>query len=315
MQSIKQQLLSTGQFINNEALALYAELIQRNVTQKRIARRTDKHHILPESLFSSRGLPENNTEKSIVNLFFADHILAHYYLWQAAKENSDQKYYNAAAVQLLARREPPESKQQLIASLPEYQQMREEYIQLTSERMTGRVLSHKTRQKLSASRKGKPLSAAHLAALRNRKPRSDTSNMKKPKSAEAKLHMSLAKLGKSNGPHKEETKQKISATLMGHPVSDYIKEKSREANLGKKCLYKDGEYKWFYTKTDISEALANGWIIKGIPRNDNTKGKMKQLHAGRIWITNGEETKQIFPEDLVRYEAIGYKKGRKKKIN
>lgn len=313
MQTYKQRLLETQQFLNCEALNLYINLVKNNLTTPRVPGKTDKHHILPESLFSTRGLPENNTENSIVNLYFADHVLAHYYLWQAAVENSDQKYYNAAAVQLLTRRELPESKQQLIAQLPDYQYMREEYIQLTSERMTGRVVSYKTRQKLSDARKGKPLSEAHLAALRNRKPRSDTSNMKKPKSAEAKLHMSLAKLGKSNGPHKEETKQKISATLMGHPVSDYIKEKSREANLGKKCLYKNGEYRWFYSETDISNALADGWVTKGMPRDDNMKGKMKQVHTGRIWITNGQETKQIFPEELPQYEAVGFVKGRKKR--
>lgn len=312
MQTIKQRLLDTGQFINNDALDSYVNLIQRNATQERITGQTDKHHILPESLFASRGLAENNSKNCLVNLFFADHILAHYYLWLAAKADSEQRYFNAAAVQLLTRRVLPETKQQLIDSLPEYQVLRENYIQLVQEHMTGREVSVDTKQKISKRRRGVPLSEEHKAALR--KPKSNTINMKKPKSHQAKLNMSLAHIGKTTRPQTEETKLKISATLRGHAVSDYVKEKSREANLGKKCLYKDGDYKWFYSEASITEALRNGWLPKGMPHEESTKDKIKQLHTGRIWVTNGEETKQIFPEDLARYKAIGYEKGRKKKI-
>jgi hypothetical protein len=312
MQDLKQRLLATDQFSDCDALDSYVRLIGSHLDDPKVTGKTDKHHILPESLFESRGLPENNTKNSIVNLFFADHVLAHYYLWQAAVLESDQKYYNAAAVLLLTRREPPKDKQQLINRLSEYQKLREEYIRLTGERMTGRETSEETKRKLSASHLGVPLSESHRLALR--KPKSSTINMKKPKSEQAKQNMSIAQRNRGPRlPRKEETKQKISSTLMGHPVSDYIKEKSREANLGKKCLYKDGEYKWFYYESDISAALSDGWIPKGMPRDEAMRVKMRQAHTGRIWITNGEETKKILPEDLEQYLIIGYVKGRKKK--
>ena len=66
MQIYKQRLLETQQFLDCEALNLYINLVNSHLADPRIPGKTDKHHILPESLFSTRGLPENNTENTTI---------------------------------------------------------------------------------------------------------------------------------------------------------------------------------------------------------------------------------------------------------
>lgn len=306
---LKNKLLSTNQFFDCQELDDYCTLIIKNYNTEKLSGKTDKHHILPESLFNKRDTKENNSDNCVVNLFFKDHALAHYYLWSAANEDSEQKYYNAGAFNLISHYKLPNSITELLDSLPKIQLLREYFIEQTRIRQQNRQVSESTRQKLSKSLRGKKLTEKHKAALR--KPKSTTVKMKKPKSKQAVENIRKAHIGKSNGPHTIETKLKISKTLLGHPVSDFIKEKSKEANLGKKCLYKNGIYKWFYSSEDINAAISDGWIIKGKPLDEERKIALKQAHSGRVWVNKNGILKQIKKEELDAYLAIGYKRGKK----
>ena len=238
---LKFKLLNTNQFFDCQELDNYCNLIINNYNTKKISGKTDRHHILPESLFNKRNTKENNETISCVNLLFKDHAIAHYYLWCAAINESDQKYYNAGAFNLISHYKLPDNINELNELLPKIQLLREDFIKKTSELQKNKQFSSETRHKLSRAHLGRKFSDEHKAALR--KPKTNTSNMKKPKSKEAIENNRKAHLGKSNGPHTDQTKLKISESLLGHHVSDFVKEKSRAANLGKKCLYKDGIYK------------------------------------------------------------------------
>jgi hypothetical protein len=87
---------------------------------------------------------------------------------------------------------------------------------------TGRVVSAETRQKLSIARKGKKF-PEHSARMTGR-----------TLSASARLKLSIAHKGRIITP---EHRAKISATLMGHPVSDESKQKMRAAKEAKKEQY------------------------------------------------------------------------------
>lgn len=326
MDNVKQNLLKTGQFIDCESLDNYVGIIEMNRDKKAIKGKTDRHHILPESLFEARNLPENNTPECFVNLLYGDHILAHYYLWEASIPNSKQAYCNSYAVCFMTNSRKVPDKHKLMNDLPKYQSLREDWRVFLSKTQTGKVVSTATRRKigdaargraksehtrqlLSASLTGRKLSEEHRQSLRH--PKSTTINMRKPKSEQAKLNMSLSKIGKKRGPRSESVKKKISDALMGHSVSEEVKQASKEANTGKKCLFKDGEYRWFFTEGDISSALESGWILKGRPKTDSSRDALSKAHTGRIWVTNDSVTKQVSPDELLHYEELGFRRGRK----
>ena len=83
MQDLLQKLLSTGLFSNQLFLTKYIELIQKNLTTPKITGQTQKHHIFPKCLSNRLGIAINDT---VVNLYYKDHILAHYYLIYATED-------------------------------------------------------------------------------------------------------------------------------------------------------------------------------------------------------------------------------------
>lgn len=85
---MKQKLLETNLFIDNEYFEKYIELIVNN----RVAYskgKTNRHHIIPKYYYKDKGLDIDNSEENIVTLLYKDHILAHYYLSMCSKSTKD----------------------------------------------------------------------------------------------------------------------------------------------------------------------------------------------------------------------------------
>ena len=93
MQELKNKLLETGIFIDNEYLDLYCELINNNRNTVKEKHRTQCHHIIPRCYFNIIGIDIDNSENNLVNLLLKDHVLAHCYLVLSSKENQF-KYFN-----------------------------------------------------------------------------------------------------------------------------------------------------------------------------------------------------------------------------
>ena len=87
MDVLKSCLLKTNCFIDNEYLNQYCNLIEQNQEAKRIKYQTQTHHILPRCYFKSVNIDIDNSKENLVNLFYKDHILAHYYLALCCKES------------------------------------------------------------------------------------------------------------------------------------------------------------------------------------------------------------------------------------
>lgn len=89
MQKIKEALLATGQFLNNEWLDKYIALVEANTAVEPKAEQTlwssiQKHHIIPKCYYNYAGLPVNNNQDNLVSLTVNDHANAHYYLIKAS---------------------------------------------------------------------------------------------------------------------------------------------------------------------------------------------------------------------------------------
>ena len=82
MQKLKEKLLNTGYFIDNDYLTSYLELVNR----ASIAKYTERHHILPRAYFKLEGLEADNSKNNLIALSFADHCKAHWLLYYCTKE-------------------------------------------------------------------------------------------------------------------------------------------------------------------------------------------------------------------------------------
>lgn len=83
MTSLKQKLLDTGYFINNEWLEKYLALV---VDVPVSFSYTEKHHVIPTSCSKLLGKRSADDSKSnLVNLTFVDHCRAHFYLYHCTK--------------------------------------------------------------------------------------------------------------------------------------------------------------------------------------------------------------------------------------
>ena len=101
--TLKNNLLQTGIFINNEYLDKYVNLIinPNNNLDQAIIR--EIHHIIPVSYYKHYSLDINNAASNLQELDIKNHVLAHYYLTLCSA--TDWFYYgNALCVSLLTKR-------------------------------------------------------------------------------------------------------------------------------------------------------------------------------------------------------------------
>ena len=80
MYELKNKLLATGYFIENEALYEYIMLISTNKTTEPNYN-TQTHHIIPKSYFKALHLAINNNIDNLVTLLYKDHVKAHWLLF------------------------------------------------------------------------------------------------------------------------------------------------------------------------------------------------------------------------------------------
>lgn len=117
---LKQKLLQTNLFLDNDYLTSYITLILNNLSTKRVPGKTQQHHILQRKWFENYGYAVDNTEANLVNLLYKDHILAHYYLCKCttswlAKANS------ITLINMTSLKQNKKAMQTVIAELDEFQ--------------------------------------------------------------------------------------------------------------------------------------------------------------------------------------------------
>ena len=75
---LKQKLLNTGLFLDNEYLDEYINLVlNNNIT----IGYTEKHHILQRNYFKKSGLPVDSSPDNLITLSYCDHCKAHWLLY------------------------------------------------------------------------------------------------------------------------------------------------------------------------------------------------------------------------------------------
>ena len=80
IENLRLYLISLDVVIDNEYLTKYCNLIISNINQTSVPSKTQRHHIVPKYVYQHFGIAVDDSESNIVNLYYKDHLLAHYYL-------------------------------------------------------------------------------------------------------------------------------------------------------------------------------------------------------------------------------------------
>ena len=115
---MKEKLLKSGWFINNEYLDQYLDLVLNK--EKEYTCYTEYHHINQRKYYKLCNLPVDNSKNNLVLLSFADHVKAHWLLYncttgklKAANRNAFISMITFKADSLLVRGLTDEEYQQL----------------------------------------------------------------------------------------------------------------------------------------------------------------------------------------------------------
>lgn len=274
MENLKQKLLNLGLVIDNEYLNKYIELIELNKNNKKEKFKTQKHHVIPKYYYKNNNLEIDNSKENISNLFYKDHILAHYYLALCSKDQKFRSGMLCAIFKLLKEYTIPKDTVDFVNSLDKYKELYEQHCKYRSEVMHNRVVSDDTRRKLSLARKGKKLG-----------PRTDVWK---------KLMSSKMKGRKLS----EETKIKISNTLKGRIPGN----KGKKGLQGKnRTTWLPGHEPWNKGK-HFSEETKRKMRLAALNR---TRSRVSSTR-GKIYIHKDNINKLINKQELDQYETQGW---------
>lgn len=174
---LKDTLLQTGYFEDNEYLDLYIKLVNDNIQTKYEKFKTQLHHSIPCACYKSRSDANKDICNLKVYLLFKDHVLAHYYLCLCSKE-TNFKYKMIAAIEFTLGKSKNLTNQDIVIALRDwllndeaFQIAYEEYAKLRAERLhmpearekarqslLGHNTTEETRRKISAANKGREVS-------------------------------------------------------------------------------------------------------------------------------------------------------------
>lgn len=226
---LRDRLLTTNLFIDNEYFEKYVSLIESNRNTKAQRCKTQKHHIVPNIAFKLYNWPDADAEDNLVVLLYKDHILAHYYLALAAKQN-EFKYKMVAAINFILGKASQvkldvETLKTFTLDLDKYQELyeiwRQEQSKLSYANLLGHETSEETRQKISKA------NSKRIYVNRDGVVRA--------------LHEDEVDLFLSNG------------WQLGNPNSQ-----NRKQTTGQTIINKDGIEKYI-PKEDLEKFLVEGW--------------------------------------------------------
>ena len=321
---LKEKLLLTNVFVDNEYLDKYIDLVTTHGVAKREKYSTQKHHILPVAYFKHENLPVDNSASNKVLLTYKDHILAHYYLsfctqsWLRGKTASafviltDMKTYNneedlkldldrLEEVYKLSSEHRAHNSSIVNKGRPGNGLLGKvfinngdickcvppEEVSLWEEQgfVRGRITSDKARKNLSEWQLGRP-----KYGLQG-----------KTKTKEHRNNLSKANLGKVYIVNSSLTIEKW--FLEGDPL---LKEhlESGEWFVGRKPMTSEHCHNISVAKKGKPSGR------KGVKCSEEQRILNSVRCKGRIWVHNDSCSKMIYPEELLTYQQQGYVSGR-----
>jgi hypothetical protein len=216
----------------------YLKFIEYALTRPLPEGYSENHHICP------RSFGGNNDIDNLIRLTGREYYIAHWILWKAYSCLKTTYAFNMMQLQKLRRN------YKVVPSFI-YERLRTEVARANSERQKGKKLSPETCAKMSASKKGVPMTSVQMAAC---------------------LVNAEKRRGKPGYKRSEAQKQHQSDMLKGRPFSQDHKDKIGAANRNKpkpttlmdykrgKVVYNNGKDHQYFIKGTIIDGWTPGRI-------------------------------------------------------
>lgn len=299
----KENLLKINYFIDNEYLDKYINLINTNRNTKKIKYETNLHHIIPRHYFTHNNLDIDNSKENKVNLYFKDHMLAHFYLAGCTK--GQDKYWNLYSIYLLSGKSTNQLDIEFIESLEDFNFIYENSIKSEYNHRKGCKVSEDTRNRMKEAqqlrvKKFGATNKNYVWVNNNIKdymiPRDELELYEQDGFKKGRLYK-----------HSKETKEKIGEKAKNRVISDDFRKKMSEIAKKQVCSEEKRKKLSEYAKARVGEK--NSFYGKKHSKESNLKNRLS--HINKIWVTNGYITKMIEKEDLDLFISKGFIKGRK----
>lgn len=264
--TIKDNLLSSGYFIDNKYLDEYVNLLYDNLdTPKEFL--TQQHHKLPRHHFKRNNIEVDNSIENLVNLSFSDHMKAHYLLSLCCANEKDRLSNEAALIRMVGKKPVDPT------NFEEYNDLYNEYQLHNRNTHLGRThnTSEITRNKIGQANKGKYLGHIHIYkdSIEKHIPKDQLQNylndgwqVGRPESVINNLSTNYnynvkGMLGRSQSDYQ---KSRVSQALKGVPKSDVAKSNMSNAHKDKILVSNEITKKSLYiNKEDLDLYISQGF--------------------------------------------------------
>ena len=327
---MKQKLLLTNLFIDNQYLDLYVQLINNNLDTKKQKFMTQRHHIIPSVFFQKTNYAERDSKDNLVNLLYKDHILAHYYLALCLKE-SELKYKMMCAINFILGKAKQnklnvDELKEFTFNLDEYQKLYEESKKIFGNKLKGKthLTSQETKEKIGKANCGK------IYVTRDEEVRAISSDQ-----LQTYLQQGWSRgnpNSQNRNTHKGDTiihKGDIEKYIPKNLLSQYIQEgweqgRSEKHKKATQCgtqkyfdnLSQEEKKKLYATygakgrKASAQERKKLSEKLKGRKLSEEHKELIKKQRQNTIHMTNGVKSILIKAEFEDQYIKLGYYRGR-----
>ena len=313
-EKIKDLLLSTNEFDDNLYLDEYCNLLVKCGTKKE-KYKTQAHHIIPQCYYRKNKIDINNNPENIVNLLHKDHVKAHVYLALCSHSNY-MLSANKRAVTYALNKPYVDCHLELKDLLncfeifETYQSVMEVSLHFSEEHRSNLSAALIGKGKGVAKSEEFKLKLKNYYALHPKTPYLFTEETRR------KIGESVSKYWSDlDLESKRVRNNKISSKLKGRPKPEGFAQHLSETRKNENNPFY-GKHHTEEVKQAMSERMLKNNPFKGkshtrdeLDRAVQTR-RLNGSYGPRIWINNGKHNKFIYPDDLSKYEVIGYMKGK-----
>ena len=311
---LKQRLLSTNEFEDNEYLMLYCQLLSECEVDP-ILHKTQRHHIIPRCYFKKHEEICDDSESNIVVLLHKDHVKAHIYLALCSAAPYMRSANKQAVIYALNHPciDAPKDLQEML-QLPEIFEAYQSVMEIAT------YVSDEQRKKISEALKGKQLGVPKSEEFKQKLRDYYAKHPMKPYEFTDEQKQQIANSVSQYWHDLDEDiklvrNKKISQALKGRPKPDGFSEHLSRTRQGKDNPFY-GKHHDEKTKREASERMLKNNPFRGKHHKPEDLERAVQTRVAngsygpRIWINNGLNNKFIKPQELSAYEKQGYMKGK-----
>ena len=286
MKNLKEKLLSLDVFLDNEYLDFYCTLIENNKNTKKEKFKTERHHFIPVDYYKIKNnlktrkealsIADRDVNNFKVNLYYKDHVLAHYYLYFCINDEYLKNSNRSCFILMCGRVDNIDLFND--EELNKLQLIHEEYRQRDSQRMKnnkinlGRVLNDENKLKRSIKQKEltqnglwkNPMSSPEsIEKMRNSLKQKYANGTFKGRRGSKHSKASKKLMSEHCIMHQQKYRDNLSKKLKGRiPWNKGKKGVQKSSIKNKKAIHKDNINK-YVSIDELDSYLSCGWVLGG----------------------------------------------------